>query len=498
MTFKKYILAVFLLTVLISSQLFCADVYYNFQRAAGATTNGTSWVNAFISITNANQGAAGDTNWIAFCHNETHAAAVSLSLVGVGTVAAPCYFICSDTNSMPPTTQTNSAVVWTKTTGSITLSAGYDYWDGISMFAGTGASTASIILNGNVDGWAHKFVNCYLAITNTATASRLTLGQTGSPRDFLVTLINTPVAFGVTNQGFGLASAQVEWLNTANAVQGVVPSNLIIPTVAGYGTMSLRGVDLSALNASTKAIFGVGAGNDASAMLTLTDCKLGANVAMATGTLSGPGADRMRMVNSDSADTNYRFYKLQFEGEEFQETTITRTGGATDGTTPYSRKLVASSNARYIWPLNSEWISGWNDTTGTPITLGVEIVTDGVTNKNNEVWLETECMTTTSLGVFKNNSNTNLVMAGAFQPLSSKVWTTSGLSSPITQTLSVTVTPTQKGWLRARVMNAATSRTVYYDPIFTNGFSKSYMSGADGIIATPTPAASGGSFTFSQ
>ncbi len=495
MSLRKYILAAFLVAICLAQVFGAGNVYINNQRVAGATTNGTSWANAWVSITNSNQGAAGDTNWVAFCHNETPGPATNITLNGVGTFLAPCLFLCCDTNSAPPTTLTNTAVVWTKTTGVLSYNNGYDYTYGIKFYCGTGASSVSFGILGNASGWYHAFDTCVIGITNTSVSSRITAGVSSAIKDEAISFNNVQFVFGASGQGITAPTAKVIWQNSTNAIQGTAPTNLFSTAVTSYANWDIRGVDLSGVTGATSSLFNMGTANQSSPEFKFTDCKIGASIGMTVGTTSGPGGPKLTLYNCDSANTNYRFYKFTASGTEQHETTIVRTGGATDGVTTFSRKLISAASDNYWTPLTGEWIYGWN-TNLTTTTLGVEIITDSLTNQNNQVWLEVESLSTSGvpLGVFADNSNTNMLMTAGNHPLSTKTWTTNGLTSPIKQTLSVSVTPTGSGFYRGRVKVAKPSLTIYYDPMFTNGYANAYMSGSDGIInsssAINTPAPS--------
>ena len=74
----------------------------------------------------------------------------------------------------------------------------------------------------------------------------------------------------------------------------------------------------------------------------LRNCKLDASIAIVTGTHPGPGGAVVDLINCDSGDTNYRFAHHDYMGSMVQETTIARTGGASDGTTPICPCRVSS------------------------------------------------------------------------------------------------------------------------------------------------------------
>lgn len=191
----------------------------------------------------------------------------------------------------------------------------------------------------------------------------------------------------------------------------------------------------------------------------------------------------MTFVNCDSADTNYRYYKQNYQGTVTQETTIVRASGSSDGTTSFSRKFVSTANSKIISPLEGPWTEFWNESLSS-LTVEAEVITDGVTLTDAEAWLEVEYLGTSGfpLGVFVSDRIADDIFGTpANQTSSSETWTTTGLSSPVTQKFSVTFTPAEKGLIRARVVLAKPSTTMYADMKVLAGSSRQYMSEA-GIV----------------
>jgi hypothetical protein len=173
------------------------------------------------------------------------------------------------------------------------------------------------------------------------------------------------------------------------------------------------------------------------------------------------------LFNSDSADTNYRYQKKTQFGTITHETTLVRTGGASDGTTNLSRKMVSNADAEWNHQtLDSPEIVLWNETVGSAITVTVEILHDSATNiTDKEIWMEVQYLGTsgTPLSLFVDDAAADYITAAADQADSSATWTTTGMANPNTQKLNVTFTPQEKGYIHATVKLAKASYTVYYD-----------------------------------
>lgn len=247
-------------------------------------------------------------------------------------------------------------------------------------------------------------------------------------------------------------------------VQGIQSVN------TNFSTFSAKGCDFSAMMASGAYI------TNYCIQAVLADCKLPSSWVGKSTSTSILGFDSLLLTNCDSSSTNYRIYYQQSGGSLSQETTLIRTSGANDGTTGISWKIISTYATSYLQsPFRSPEIVAWVDTTGSAKTATVEILCDTATAlKDNEVWLEVMYLGSSAspLGTWKandtaaNNSGDFLATAAA-QTTSSATWTTTGMSNPTTQKLSVSFTPQMKGYVVARVCVAKPSATIYVDPVLT-------------------------------
>jgi hypothetical protein len=198
------------------------------------------------------------------------------------------------------------------------------------------------------------------------------------------------------------------------------------------------------------------------------NCKLGASVAVPTPT-SARGS-RITIENSDSGATGYRQEVYDYAATLTAETTIVRTGGASDGVQAISHKVVSTANAKPLTPFESFPIAVWNSTTGSAKTLTAEIVNDGVTLKDGEVWLEVEYLGSSATPVGSKISTgpaDALASTGSNLPTSLETWTTTGLASPVKQYVRATFTPQMAGYVRAVLKVAKASQTLYLCPKLT-------------------------------
>lgn len=449
--------------------------------------DGSTWALAKATLAAALTAAgAGGTVYMDNAHAETQASTITLS--SPGTAASPTRVLCvSRASGEPPTTLATTGTV-SATGASNILYGGYAYFYGFKLRSGSGASTGSVTFTANADTDI-TLEDCGIVLNNTSSSSRVIFGYNLAGQNFRFRLINTPITFGAVGQAIRQDQGYWEWLNTPSAIVGSVPTVLFSFASFG-GAAKFIGVDLSAAGAG-KSILSSTA--DGMTRMDIIDCKLGTSVSILSGAFSVDPNDGVTVINCDSADTNYRYYKSQWPGDITHETTIVRTGGATDGTTAISRKMVTTANSNWHRPLESDWMYFWNETTGSSVTVSVPVITDNVTLTDAEAWIEVEYLGTSGfpLGSFANDRATDILATPANQTTDgSSTWTTTGLTTPVKQTLSKAVTPQEKGVLRARVVLAKASTTMYFDPLILAGSGRQFQAG-DTYANEAAAAASG-------
>lgn len=439
--------------------------------------NGSTWALAKATLAGAFAAAsAGDIIYVSDNHAETQASAMTLT--SPGTAASPCYVICVDDSAEPPTTLATTGTITTTGSNSITIAAGFCYWYGLTFRgATTGTQGCVLICSTATTAYAHIFKNCSIGGGAGLTSSSfIQLGSNQSTSDDqLIILDNVTVHTTHANQQLVFQGGRTIWKNTLSALSGAtLPTTLIHTATASQSNKTiLRGVDLSALDSGKNLIQ---IGRASCATITLVSCKIHASVTLVTGAHPGPGGIITNLINCDSGGTNYFKYYNDYAGTILQETTIVRTGGATNGTTAVSREMVSSANAKKFYPLtlSNENFGGdlvvWNETIGSSITLTVHIITDNVTLTDQECWLEVEYLGTSAstLSSFSDDADsiTDLLLGGSAsnQATSTETWTTTGLTTPVKQQLSVSVTPQEKGPIYCKVHLAKASTTVYVCP----------------------------------
>ena len=433
-----------------------ADKYVRSTDGSDAD-NGTTWALAKATLSaGLSACAAGDRLFV----SQAHAEPSGSSLNSPGTLAAPVLVICGNDGAAPPTAVATSGVV----TGGVNFSNTL-YVYGLSFIS----SGFCYFQQGS--SAVQRFESCKFETTNPGSGGGFYSG--GNNSTYLTEFINCTFKWGHANNVTAMAGY-------TRIVGGGAAAGSATPNYC-FGLFSDRSaadVDITAFDfsslGSTVNIFGVGGG---SGRLTVRDSKLPASWtgSLVTGTIPCKG-QRFEMFNCDGADTNYRLWVEDYAGSVKQETTIVLTGGASDGTTPIAWKMTTSSSAKYpAIVLESPELAVWNDSVGAAVTATVEIVHDsqgagsGAAFQDDEVWLELVHLGTSGfpLGARLTDCKADVLASAANQASSSSTWTTTGLTTPVKQKLSVTFTPQEKGFVLARVVLAKASKTVYVDPAMT-------------------------------
>jgi hypothetical protein len=339
--------------------------------------------------------------------------------------------------------------------GTITL-AGSGYLNGVT-FRNTAAGSSSMTFAANA-GEVQFFENCSFVATGTGGSTLFQIGSISgsSGGEGLVTLRNCSFRLGAAAQWlspFGRVLIQgMTWLSG-----GTAPSRIFEQFGSNRATdLLVEGADLTNVATTTRLFGNMTAGARA----------IFRDILLPAGWTGGP-------VNSTDAATggrvelwNYRvgpstwnrFWLVDGQCTLTAETTVVRTDGSADDNGRYSVRMVTTANCSLIAPAQSMEFRFPNATVGSSVTLTVQIVRDSVTALTDaEVWLEVE----EPDGTITRDSVADVLATPANQASSSIGWTTTGLTNPNKQALSVTINASRAGPLIWRVYCARPSTTLF-------------------------------------
>ena len=419
------------------------------------TDGGTTWALAKATLTGAAAiDTAGDNIWVSQSHNETTAG--SLSFAWAGTLTLPTKIICADdTTGEPPTASATTAVVSCTGTTNITLSTGVDYYYGISFQCGSGAVTVTLTAGTAAANARIVLESCNLRLVATGTAAVISLNN--------VTLYNCGFKFANASQKVNIANTT--WLFGGKVESGGTSPTFVFNLVGG--TLFLEGFDFSNC-AQAVNLLGANAAT-VPVQAYIRNCKLpslwSGNLVNSVATMHPESV--FEMANCSSSSATYKYWGQTAFGSIRDETTVVL--AASDGVTTISWKMV--SVAAMGFPngtLRTQDIVTYNSSVGSSKTATVEVVNDGSTLNDDQIWLEIMYLGDASTPITTQATDRRAIVGtAAAQTTSSASWVTTGLTTPVKQKLQVTFTPNLAGYVVARVHLAKPSATVYVDPLVT-------------------------------
>lgn len=419
---------------------------------------GTTWALAKATLGGiAAIDGAGDTIYLSQVHSESTGTAFTYT--GAGTLASPQKLLCGNDAAEPPTALATGAVVaCTAASGTNALNGSF-YAYGI-----TWRYASTLQLGAGATNCFQHFDNCTFDCTGVGSSGHFDAAQDNDAVHILMSNCN----FKFTNAANYIQLGQHFEIRGGTVLSGTATPNPLfkMPADRTLTRAVIEGVDFS--NFASTLVLCSGAGVPA-ARVVIRNCKLPASW---TGTLTSaapPLSQRFEMYNCASSNINYALWIEDYAGTIKHETTIVKTSGATDGTTPLAWKMTSTANAKYpSIPLVSGEIVKWNDTTGSALTATIDIIHDSLTNlTESEVWIEVQYQGSSGgpVSTLITDAPAGVLTAATDQTASTATWTTTGLTNPNKQKLSVTFTPQAKGFITAKVMLAKSSKTIYVDPL---------------------------------
>lgn len=381
-----------------------------------------------------------------------------MALNVAGTNGTPSAILCvDDTTGEPPAAGSlrNTAVVTISGNAAMTFQ-GWCFVHGIKFTSG------GTIVFGAGSGYFFHMRDCEFILTNTGSAGQIVQTETNSRT--LVIMENCRFRCGAA-ANLWYAGGGVH-IRGGNAISGgTSPTNWM--TLGGAngrgGSPIIEGFDFSNW-ASALVVFAANTG-PGTGIARIMDCKMPASwTGTPCGGLNNPSA-RCELTNCDDADTRWNFWSVGFAGEHREETTLVRTAGATVAGQALSYKITSSSFAEYPllpWdtPLPAVWVPAGSR------TLTIELLHDSATNlQNDDVWatLRHQGASGFPLGAFVT-SRCELLATAADLTASSEAWTTTGMSNPNKQKITLSFTQAEDGYVFPVLYTALASKVLYACP----------------------------------
>ncbi len=400
-----------------------------------------------------NWALAGDNVYLANDHAETTSSAETINFASYG--LATLNVISVSPATIPPTTGSAGASITT------TGASGLNVWNsscavycyGITFNVGTGSSAANMEWCFNQNGYYTVCDTCTFNLLTTATSYLLIGGSYGS---CYAEFRNCAFTFGAAGDYIAFNVGIFKLIGCTFAGSGTLPTTLF--------QFSAR-ADVWATSCDFSNISGTLVGNtgNVSALFKASYCKLNASVTPASITAFGSAVS---FHDCDSGATNYEYKFYSLFGTVLTSTSVYRSGGFTDGTTPQSWQVAASSNVTVgvAAPFATEDMAVWNDNTAA--TGATVHLTSSVPLTNAQVWLEVDYLgaSGSSLGTTTSSRVSSVIGTGAALTTDGSTWT--GAQTYVYK-ITVPISPAQKGPVRARLYVAAETTAFYLDPMLT-------------------------------
>jgi hypothetical protein len=404
--------------------------------------------------------------YIASSHAETSAAAITMN--ANSNLGSSWKHLCVNAaGSVPPTAAdlTIGATITSTVGGTagITIDSGAtgnQYYYGITYIATPASAATNSMFIGNANTVSDKFENCQFKIGN-ANGGNILFGSNISSSTCFMELINTSFSFANTLQHISLCGTRLYWHDTATPLPGSVPnSGSLINAVNSGGPSSfmVEDVDLSAMGTGASLYGAACIGYNA-----FKNCRLGAGTPVINTTMvRGCVID---LVNCDNGATNYRNERYLYEGTKTTELIVVRSGGASDGTTAYSQKIVTGTGSSWYFPYTDQAIPVWIDSAGVGKTITLYGIASFLPN-NDEFWFEVQYLSSSGspVGARLTTTKSNILATGTALATDTSVWGGS-IATPHPFKITTSITPQMKGFIYVIPKMAKPSSTIYYDPL---------------------------------
>lgn len=451
----------------------------------GAIGSFTGWQYPHNTVMGANSdgwGQDGNTFYIANNHLEIFSTAGATYSIAGGTVTSPRYYICTNKLAAPPQsanvsqtlTTGNNAIFVTGIGGTLQIASGAgdcQYWEGV-WFNSSNSNITSKLQFGIGSGSMLTLRNCLLwqqggpiqLGSNIVSAS----GKGSSLQILSTQAFNNNVFQGSTTTGIEIQGGQI-YMNAGIGVSTTLSAELTGTSVFTANTTNgsaakvvVQGYSINPSNASKTLVNATNMQVD----FSFIDCSFGSNLSgILTGTPLALNGTRVDIINCDSGNTNYRNERYVYAGTGTTERTIVRTGGATDGVTPASRKIVTGTGASWAMPYEDNILAYWNDVIAAPAAKYITLYgvwNGGSVPNNDDIWIEVDYLAASSTKSTRlTTTKANILSVATATDVDSSTW--GGGTTPFSISTAL-FTQVKAGYIYVTVKVGKPSATIYYDP----------------------------------
>lgn len=438
--------------------------YYVYSGASG-TGDGSSWTNAFVSLSAAGVAGtivAGDFVWVAHDHNSALTSFTSWTIPG--NALNPVYIICANrAGSVPPVSADLRTTAQEKTINNVGMvMSGYAYFYGITFSVGSGTNSSSFQFAGGTNNGA-VFENCTITYgcTGTGGTTAFAGGNSTGPTSGIIKFINTNFVFASTGQKISTTHCQELYFQGGGITGSISPNNFMTGWGGQWNVVTFKDFDFSLMTSSAGSILPLQ--NSVRGRMYMERCKLDANTNITVTQNSNDIVVEAICCDSSSITRSERWTGA---GKLTTDTVVVLSGGASDGVNSFSHKITTNANTSVYntfesFPM-SEFYAG---ATGSPISQTYELLTDNVTLTNKDAYIDLEYLGASGspLGSIVSNK-ADILSAGANLTSSSVTWTTTGLTTPVKQKIVATFTPNKIGVYTATLKVSKPSTTLWLSP----------------------------------